>query len=244
MRIAIIADIHGNCGALDAVLADIEGRAVEMTVNLGDVVSGPLQPRETADRLMGLGIPTIRGNHERQLLTRTLKEMGESDRFASSQLRADQRAWLASFPDTLVVAGDVLMCHGTPTSDVDYLLDTVDETGCRPALPAEVEERAAGYSASLIVCGHTHLPRTMRLADGRTVMNPGSVGLQAYPAKWPYSHTMEAGSPHARYAIAERTNQDWRVEFMTVAYDWENAARGAEANGRADWAVGLRTGRV
>jgi predicted phosphodiesterase len=107
-----------------------------------------------------------------------------------------------------------------------------------------VEERAAGYSASLIVCGHTHLPRTMRLADGRTVMNPGSVGLQAYPAKWPYSHTMEAGSPHARYAIAERTNQDWRVEFMTVAYDWENAARGAEANGRADWAVGLRTGRV
>lgn len=244
MRIAFIADIHGNCGALDAVLADIEGRAVEMTVNLGDVVSGPLQPRETADRLMTLAIPTIRGNHERQLLTRTLEEMGESDRFAASQLRADQRAWLAGFPDTLVVAGDVLMCHGTPASDLDYLLDTVDETGCRPALRDEVEQRAAGCSASLIVCGHTHLPRTMRLTDGRTVLNPGSVGLQAYPAKWPYSHTMEAGSPHARYAIAERAEAHWGVELIEVAYDWEGAARRAEANGRADWAVGLRTGRV
>jgi predicted phosphodiesterase len=170
--------------------------------------------------------------------------MGESDRFAASQLRADQRAWLAGFPDTLMVAGDVLMCHGTPASDLDYLLDTVDETGCRPALRAEVEQRALGCSASLIVCAHTHLPRTMRLTDGRTVLNPGSVGLQAYPAKWPFSHTMEAGSPHARYAVADRTDQDWRVEFIEVVYDWESAARRAEANGRADWAVGLRTGRV
>lgn len=244
MRIAIIADIHGNLGALDAVLADIARRAVDLTVNLGDVVSGPLQPCETADRLMNLGIPAIRGNHERQLLTVVPENMGESDRFATSQLRADQRAWIAEFPDTLVVAGDVFLCHGTPLNDVDYFLDTVDETGCRPAALAEVEQRAAGCSASLIVCGHTHLPRTMRLADGRMVMNPGSVGLQAYPAKWPHSHTMEAGSPHARYAVAERADDEWRVELIEVAYDWESAAQRAETNGRADWAVGLRTGKV
>jgi putative phosphoesterase len=244
MRIAMIADIHGNLDALDAVLADIEERAVEMTVNLGDVVSGPLHPCETADRLMNMGIPTIRGNHERQLLTCAPENMGESDRYATSQLRSDQRAWIAGFPDTCVVAGDVFLCHGTPLNDVDYFLDTVDETGCRRATLPEVEQRAAGCVASLIVCGHTHLPRTMRLADGRMVMNPGSVGLQAYPAKWPYSHTMESGSPHARYAIAERIDQDWLVELIEVAYDWESAARRAEANGRADWAVGLRTGRV
>ena len=244
MRIAIIADIHGNLGALDAVLADIEERAVEMTVNLGDVVSGPLQPCETADRLMNQGIPTIRGNHERQLLTRTPEMMGESDRYAYSQLRPDQRAWLEGFPETHIVAGDVFLCHGTPQSDVDYFLDTVDETGCRRATLAEVEQRAAGCAASLIVCGHTHLSRTMRLADGRMVINPGSVGLQAYPAKWPYSHTMESGSPHARYAIAERADQDWLIELVEVVYDWEKAALRAEANGRADWAVGLRTGRV
>ena len=84
----------------------------------------------------------------------------------------------------------------------------------------------------------------MQLGDGRMVLNPGSVGLQAYPAKWPYSHTMEAGSPHARYAIAERMNGEWAVELIEVAYDWDRAARIAEMNGRADWAAGLRTGRV
>lgn len=244
MRIAVIADIHGNLGALDAVIADIARRAVDLTVNLGDVVSGPLQPCETADRLMNLGMATIRGNHERQLLTCPLENLGESDRFAASQLRVDQRVWLAGFPDTLVVAGDVFLCHGTPLNDVDYFLHTVDETGCRPATLAEVEQRAAGCAASLIVCGHTHLPGTMRLTDGRVVMNPGSVGLQAYPAKWPHSHTMEAGSPHARYAVAERVDSEWRVELIKVVYEWESAARLAVANGRADWAVGLRTGRI
>jgi predicted phosphodiesterase len=243
MRIAILGDIHGNFGALEAVLADIEGRDVEMTVNLGDVVSGPLQPRETADLLMALSIPTIRGNHERQLLTFAVEQMGESDRFAASQLGEEQRAWIAGFPETLAIE-DVFLCHGTPGSDVNYFLDTVDETGCRPADLVEVEDRAGDCAASLIVCGHTHLPRMMRLGDGRVVLNPGSVGLQAYPAKWPYSHTMEAGSPHARYAVAERADGEWRIVPIEVVYDWDAAAKLAEAHGRADWAIGLRTGRV
>ena len=244
MRIAFIADIHGNCGALDAVLADIEGRAVEMTVNLGDVVSGPLQPRETADRLMTLAIPTIRGNHERQLLTRTLEEMGESDRFAASQLRADQRAWLAGFPDTLVVAGDVLMCHGTPASDLDYLLDTVDKTGCRPALRDEVEQRAAGLLRVLDRV-RTYAPTAHHAVDGRTHgPESGQCGIAGLPGEM-------ALFPHDGGRVAARTlrhcgagRSALGLELIEVAYDWEGAARRAEANGRADWAVGLRTGRV
>ena len=69
MRIAAVSDIHGNLFALDAVLADIERRAVDLIVNLGDIVSGPLLPSGTAQRLMALRLPTIRGNHERQVLT-------------------------------------------------------------------------------------------------------------------------------------------------------------------------------
>jgi len=243
MRIGVIADIHGNLGALEAVLADLEARGADLTVNLGDVVSGPLLPRETAERLIGLSIPTIRGNHERQLLTLSEGDMGESDRHAIQNLRPNHLAWMESFPSTLTVE-DVFLCHGTPASDVDYFLETVDECGCRPAGMDEVEQRAAGCTASLMICGHTHLPRIARLSDGRIVMNPGSVGLQAYPAKWPHVHKMEAGSPHARYAIAERTNGNWQVELIEVDYDWNEAARMAEANGRADWAAGLRTGRM
>ena len=52
MRIAVIADIHGNLPALEAVLADIQRRNVDRTINLGDCVSGPLWPREVCDLLM------------------------------------------------------------------------------------------------------------------------------------------------------------------------------------------------
>ena len=68
MKIAAISDIHGNLIALEAVLADIEASGADVVVNLGDTVSGALQPGETAQRLISLGLPTIKGNHERQLL--------------------------------------------------------------------------------------------------------------------------------------------------------------------------------
>jgi predicted phosphodiesterase len=56
MRIAAISDIHGNLGALDAVLADIGRRGVDVTVNLGDILSGALEPSATADRLIELDL--------------------------------------------------------------------------------------------------------------------------------------------------------------------------------------------
>jgi predicted phosphodiesterase len=65
MRLAILADIHGNVLALEAVLTDLEHRRVDEVVNLGDCVSGPLWPRETAQLLMRLDWRTVRGNHDR-----------------------------------------------------------------------------------------------------------------------------------------------------------------------------------
>jgi putative phosphoesterase len=244
MRMALIADIHGNLDALDAVLAHIALQRVDCIVNLGDVVSGPLRARATAERLMPLEIPTVRGNHERQLLTLSLDAMGESDRIAARDLDDHHRAWLESFPSFRAVGEDVLLCHGTPQNDVDYLLESVAENGCRAATVSEVEMRTAGVNALLIACGHSHLPRALRLTDGRLVINPGSVGLQAYPARWPYTHIIENGSPHARYAIAERRSTTWEVEFVAVDYDWEAAAALAAAKGRSDWAHALRTGTV
>ena len=65
LRIAAISDIHGNLPALEAVLADIARRGADLVVNCGDILSGPLWPAETAERLMALNLPTIAGNHER-----------------------------------------------------------------------------------------------------------------------------------------------------------------------------------
>ena len=68
MRIADFSDTHGNLAGLEAVLADKAARRVDLIINLGDILSGPLQPAQTADGLMQLALPIIRCNHERQLL--------------------------------------------------------------------------------------------------------------------------------------------------------------------------------
>ena len=243
MKLAVIADIHGNLPALNAVLADIANRDVDLTVNLGDIVSGPLFPRETAERLMPLGLPTIRGNHERQLLTHGPDRIGKSDRFAKDALGAEHTAWLASLPETLRIGADILLVHGTPASDLEYFLETVDGAGARAASADEIQSLAGDTRARLILCGHTHTPRAVETLDGRLIVNPGSVGLQAYRDEEPVPHNIEIGSPEARYAILE-IGTEIAVRMISVAYDWEAAARAADANGRADWARALRTGSL
>ncbi|UZK66160.1 metallophosphoesterase family protein [Sphingomonas sp. M1-B02] len=244
MQIAAISDVHGNLAALNAVLADIASRGVDTIVNLGDIVSGGLFPRETADRLIPLGLPTIRGNHERQLLTLETDRMGASDRHAAAELRRDQLDWIAAMPETLRLADDVLLVHGTPGSDLTYFLETVTPQGLRAATLEEIEERAGTVDAAIILCGHTHIARVVRLGDGRTIVNPGSVGLPAYADALPFPHVAESGSPHARYAIVTRGEEGWSAELIQVAYDWDAAARDAEARGRPEWGHALRTGRV
>ncbi|MBR8457403.1 metallophosphoesterase family protein [Burkholderia dolosa] len=242
MKIAALSDIHGNLAALDAVLDDIRRRGADVIVNLGDIVSGALHPAETADRLIALDLPTIRGNHERQLLAGDRESMRLSDRHAHDALRDDQRAWLAALPERRALGDDVLMVHGTPSSDLAYFLETVTPGGCRAATRDEIAQRAADESASLILCGHTHVPRMAALDDGRLIVNPGGVGLQAYTDDRPHPHRIETGSPHARYAMVSRTAAGWRVQFHAVEYDWHAAAATAASLGRDDWAVALRTG--
>lgn len=244
MKIAALSDIHGNLAALDAVLADIRSTGADLIVNLGDILSGALYPRETADRLIPLGLPTIRGNHERQVLAGDPTRMGLSDRWAFDSLRADDMAWIAGLPSTLAIGDDILLVHGTPEDDLAYFLETVSPSGCREATREEVELRAGNAASKLILCGHTHVQRAMKLDDGRLIVNPGSVGLQAYEDDRPFPHRMEMGSPHARYALVTRTASDWTVEFRAVEYNWDAAAATAEANGRPDWAIALRRGVV
>lgn len=244
MKIAVLSDIHGNISALDAVIAHADSQSVDQIVNLGDICSGGLWPEETADRLMGLNLPTIRGNHERQVLNGPLDQMGLSDKRARLTLRDDQLAWLAALPETLRLSDDVLLVHGTPDSDLIYFLETVTKQGLRPATLDEVAQRAGTTDASLILCGHTHVPRAVRLADGRLIVNPGSVGLPAYDDDHPFPHVIENGTPHARYATVTRENGEWEASFHMVAYDWEKSACDAEAHNRPDWVNPLRTGFV
>ncbi|MEP6504728.1 MAG: metallophosphoesterase [Betaproteobacteria bacterium] len=270
-RIAIVSDIHGNLPALEAVWAEIERAAPDLVVDLGDIASGPLWPNETVQWLMAreAAAParwrTIAGNHERQVLAADIARMGPSDAYAARSLGAPARAWLAALPATLWLDDDVLLCHGTPATDLVYFMETITpgfgidgHAGIRAATPRELAERAAEYTsgstaaparsgleASLILCGHTHVPHAMQVAGGPLVVNPGSVGVQAYDDDHPLPHVVETGSPLARWAIVERRAAGpWAVELRATPYDWQAAVARAEANGRGDWADALATGFV
>lgn len=257
MKIAAISDIHGNLLALQAVLADIARQGVDQTVNLGDSLSGPLQVAETADLLMGLGLPTIAGNHERQLLqvwdgpAANIDPLS-SDGYAATQTTAACATWIRALPPTHWLTPDVLLVHGTPSSDLTYWLETVipdagrhGSPGVRAATPDEVQARlgqdAEVAQASLILCGHTHVPRMVQSGEV-VIVNPGSVGLPAYDDDHPYPHVIENGAPHARYAVLEHSRQGWQVDLRAVPYDHLAQARVAARNQRPDWAHALATG--
>ena len=234
MRFAVLSDVHGNALALDAVLADIAMQGVDAVVCLGDNVSGPLDPAGAADRLMALDGPAVRGNHDRWLTQgrRDDRDLDPTDRFALQQLRADQLAWLAALPATAVFEGEVFLCHGTPASDNAPWIDGWYEER-RATLPSEavVTGLAAGVDYPVMLCGHTHMARSVRLRDGRQIINPGSVGLQ-----------LVHGSPDARYAVIERRKGKWATSLRVVEYDHHAAGQQAVANGFLPWKDALATG--
>ena len=243
MQFAVLADIHGNALALEAVLRDMDKLDLSTAVNLGDFFSGPLEAGRTASLLMERGFPSIRGNHDRYLIEQDPSEMGPSDKAAFDQLDQIHLDWIAGLPKTLSVFKDVFLCHGTPASDSTYWLEHVEENGAvRSATLEEITTEAEGVEASLILCARTHIPRCVRLPDGRTIVNPGSVGCPAYDDDQPVYHHMQTGTPNASYAVIEGQDRAWTIGFRSVPYFADKASKLAVSNGRPDWAQSLATG--
>ena len=226
--------MHGNALALDAVLADIAMQGVDATLCLGDHLSGPMDPAGAADRLMQLDGPVIRGNHDRWLADRSRdgEDLETVDRFALTRMTPVHRGWLEAMPATAVFNGEVFLCHGTPDSDDLPWLDGWYHDR-RMTLPSEetVMRAAAGIDYPIMLCGHTHIARSVRLRDGRRIINPGAVGMQ-----------LVHGSPDARYAVVERRNGRWLTDLRVVEYDHHAAAQQAVDNGFAPWKEALETG--
>ena len=244
MRFAAIADIHGNYLALEAVLADIHTQSIDAIVNLGDMVSGPLDARRTMDVLKPLDAVHVLGNHDRYLIDRPHEKMGSWERDVYTQLDASDLDWLRAVPPTRVFRDSVFLCHATPASDEAYWLETVLPDGAvRMSSLEAIEKAAEGIGQSLVLCAHTHIARAVKLRDGRMVVNPGSVGLPGYRANHP-PHVVEAGTPDARYAILELRDGTWCVTFRHVPYDHDAMAALARQSGQPDLASVLATGWI
>lgn len=241
MRIAAISDVHGNLLALETVLADIAKRAPDVIVNLGDVATSPLWPRETVELLATLEIRSVRGNHDRFLIEDPLKGISPSVRFTRDSLTMAQRRELAARPTTLTIVDGVLAVHGTPSSDSEYLLENKSDGLLSRATPSLLDERLRGVTADLILCGHSHQQNSAHASGARLVVNPGSVGCPRM-ADDDDPPACEASSPHARYSVLTRRAGRWSAELVILDYDWDAVAERAQVNGRPDWAFGFLGG--
>ena len=184
MSVAVLCDIHGNLPALDAVLAELRADPPDAVVVGGDVAAGPM-PLEVLARLRELSYPVhwLRGNADRALVMSfdgTVPERWRdhpiwiADAWTATRIPSAERDFLEALPPLLRLPvdglGEVLFCHGTPSSDEERV--TV-------FTPEERLARILG-DERFVVGGHTHR-QFDRLAGGGRMVNAGSVGR-------PYEH--------------------------------------------------------
>jgi diadenosine tetraphosphatase ApaH/serine/threonine PP2A family protein phosphatase len=246
-RIGVIADIHANVWALEAVLSDAGRRGITDFVDLGDILYGPLEPLPTYQRLRNVNLLAgVQGNQDRLIYEATAEGLTSNPTlgFVVDELGAEPIEWLRRLPRSAVFEDEVFLFHGTPSSDASYLLE--DVSSGRPLLrtPAEIKRLLGNIPQPVALCGHTHIPRLVQLPNGPLILNPGSVGLPAYDDDNPVPHFMETYSPHAQYAILEKRPTGWDVSFHRVAYDHGAAAAAARRLNREDWARGIESGRM
>lgn len=235
MRIGVIADVHANLLALEAVFAEAEALGVDEWICLGDLVGYGPQPRECLERCAERGVRSIVGNHEARLLglpTARFNDMAEAAiRFAAEQIGEQGHAWVRSFGNIIEVDGEALFCHGSPEDRDAYLFG-----------PSHMQLVSAVQAHSLVFCGHTHyqfvfdgkdlLPLFEPIAlEGRKLLvNPGSVGQP------------RDGDPRAAYAIWDRAER--RLDLRRVEYDvHEQVRRALDAGLPQHLALRLEVGR-
>jgi len=231
VRIGVISDIHGNCVALDAALADMRKAGVKKVICLGDAIQGGPQPAETVQRLLELACPVVMGNADAWLLdekgdTReeTTTPQREVRSWTLSKLAPDDLSFIRTFRSTMTVplgSGTSLFCfHGSPRSYDDVLL---------PETPNRTWRRLLGTAdADLMAGGHTHAQQLRRV--GRALFfNPGSIGL-VYDVR-PRRPQIRA-YPWAEYVILSQERGRLGLEFRRAPYEVDLLARAVHKSGR------------
>lgn len=237
MRIAAISDIHGNALALRAVLADVRARGCDLLVQLGDALSGPLWPRETAEILGGLDAVHVRGNHDVALVDPQAQRPGRADLWTLERLDAPTLDWIRGWPRTHAIGAELLCFHGAPWEEDFYLLEEAPAGDPRLRPLADIERDLRGARARVMIGGHSHTQRIVTLSDGSLVVNDGSVGLPAYEEPLRGGTVfVQAGSPHARYAMIDLAPAAVSVSLVAVEYDWRAASAQAARAGFDSWA--------
>lgn len=217
MRVALLADIHGNADALDAILAAARRRGAERLLCAGDLVGYYYEPARCFDLLDEWRMDAVRGNHEnmlQELEADPSREALFTARFGSGlacarqQLNEIRRCFLRQLPATrdLELCGrSILLCHGSPWDTDEYIY---------PESPQATFTRCGEAAAHFVVMGHSHCQMARRVGD-TLVVNPGSVGQP------------RRGTGDAEWALLDL--ESGACELLLESYDRAKVAARARA---------------
>jgi predicted phosphodiesterase len=245
VKFALIADIHANLPALDAVLASIDNVHVDGVFHLGDLVGYAPWPNEVVSRLRERGIPGVSGNYDSTVAS-DYKHCGcryeDAEQEALSHVSYDwtrahvtavSKAYLGALPFRIdlrpqgghIAGPTLILVHGTPVNNVTYWTEDRPDSFC-----TKMADAAGARAGDLIAFGHTHKP-SHRIVGGIHFVNAGSVGR-------PKDH-----DPRASYAVVEVEGGDISVRFARVEYDVEATAQAIlESDLPNDFAAYLKSG--
>lgn len=207
VKIAVIADIHANLNALEAVLQDAERRGITVFLNAGDVIGFGAFPNEVIQTLYSKNALSVIGNYDLEVLDKNNREKGPKKfalEYARKTLAKAYETYLRTLPSKLeleIAHKKLLMIHGTP--------DSVDEHLYHDTSEERFQEVAKTAGADIIVFGQSHEQFTKKAGE-TLFINPGSVGRPG------------DGNPQAAYAAI--TASPFSVELVRVSYNVEAAA--------------------
>ena len=213
MKVAVITDVHGNLGALEAVLAHIARQDVDQMVVAGDTVNILPHSKACWDLVRSLGCPVLKGNHELYIYTYDTPEADPAwtqERFRGlawirSQFSADDLNAMRQLPLTYELPG-LLVTHASSRS----VFDSVDQT-----TPTE-KLNEMFTPARFVVRGHNHSWLERRWG-GRTLVTVASCGLPLQ------------GRLEAQYALLTKKER-WHYEKQFVPYDRDAALASLDAH--------------
>jgi putative phosphoesterase len=205
MRILLVADIHGNWPALQAVT-----EPHDLCLCLGDLVDYALDPKPCIDWVQREAFQTVRGNHDHGMAQNVTLSGKNGFKYLSGVTRAlarptlsdEELRFLGRLPLSRMLTIDntrFLLVHATPR-------DPLDEYAA--ADPEFWRRRLLNVEADVVCVGHTHQPYVLEVGD-KLVINPGSVGQP------------RDGDPRASYAVIE----DYKVELKRVEYAVEDTVQ-------------------
>jgi len=232
MKIAVFSDIHGNCLALETVLADIKQVGVDQLVCLGDVIQGGPQPAETLAIMRELGCPIVMGNTDDWMLTGTTAEVvtefqKEIREWTVAQLLETDLAFMNQFAPTVEIElneNKKLLCfHGSPKSFDDHILPPMRD-------PELAELLGDDLTSRIYTGGHVHSQVLRRIGD-TFYFRPGSVGRVYDRNRSDEEFQLDS---RAEYALLSVTGVQLSLEFRQVPMDIEKLRKIWKSTNRSD----------